>query len=207
MISGVVEAINLSDENDAVNTIWVATTNKGRNLIKASPLNMNVRYIPVLGEMVYLVKAATDESSGTRNSEKYYYVSPVAVHRNINHNAIPPFLEMEGTGAGIGYATISAGATNASSPSTDIDLGRGFVEMDSLPQLQGFLGDIIFEGRFGQSIRFSGYNNDNNEFSPTTIIRNGENSASRKNKIQQIFLQKGLFASFVGFLLVRLAYR
>jgi len=202
MISGVVEAINLSDENDAVNTIWVATTNKGRNLIKASPLNMNVRYIPVLGEMVYLVKAATDESSGTRNSEKYYYVSPVAVHRNINHNAIPPFLEMEGTGAGIGYATISAGATNASSPSTDIDLGRGFVEMDSLPQLQGFLGDIIFEGRFGQSIRFgytpTGVTIGDNRISavkqqpswsspipesPITIIRNGINNSVGYNKL------------------------
>jgi len=201
MISGVVEAINLSDENDAVNTIWVATTNKGRNLIKASPLSMNVRYIPILGEMVYLVKAATDESSGTKNSEKYYYLSPVAVHRNINHNAIPPFLEMEGGGTA-GYEQAAAGVANSSSPSTDVDLGRGFVELNTLPQLQGFLGDIIFEGRFGQSIRFGytpkGVTTSDNKISavkkqpswtstkpesPITILRNGVTTNDGYNKL------------------------
>ena len=46
-----------------------------------------------------------------------------------------------------------------------------------------FEGDSIIESRFGQSIRFSAYNNDRNEFSPSIIIRNSENSNSRQNLI------------------------
>jgi len=35
-------------------------------------------------------------------------------------------------------------------------------------------GDTLIESRFGQSIRFSAYNNSNKSFAPTTIIRNNE---------------------------------
>ena len=35
-------------------------------------------------------------------------------------------------------------------------------------------GDTLIESRFGQSIRFSAYNNPNKSFAPTTIIRNNE---------------------------------
>lgn len=35
-------------------------------------------------------------------------------------------------------------------------------------------GDTLIESRFGQSIRFSAYNNANKSFAPTTIIRNNE---------------------------------
>ena len=39
---------------------------------------------------------------------------------------------------------------------------------------------LLLESRFGQSIRFSGYNNDDNTFSPTIIIRNRESDPSRE---------------------------
>jgi len=42
-------------------------------------------------------------------------------------------------------------------------------------------GDRIIQSRFGQSIRFSGYNNTDNEFSPTILIRNRENDESRND--------------------------
>lgn len=153
MISGIVEGINLSDENDAVNTIWVAVNKRGRQLIKASPLNMNHRIIPILGEMVYLVKASDETSTGVSNSEKYYYVSPVGVQRNINHNALPPYTELTGGGGG-GFGFAAAGVASSAGGSDSGDLGTGFVEMTKLPQLQGYLGDTILEGRYGQSIRF-----------------------------------------------------
>ena len=153
MTSGIVEGINQNEETDAVNFIWV-TINKGsRQLVKASPLNMNFRQIPILGEMVYLVKASSDESSGVSNSEKYYYVSPVGIHRNINHNAMPNYNELSTSGGG-GFAVAAAGVANASSSPSENNLGTGFVEMPNIPQLQGFLGDMILEGRFGNSIRF-----------------------------------------------------
>ena len=39
------------------------------------------------------------------------------------------------------------------------------------------------ESRFGQSIRLSGFNNSKNKFSPSIIIRNGENSESLKKAV------------------------
>ena len=41
-------------------------------------------------------------------------------------------------------------------------------------------GDTLIESRFGQSIRFSAYNNSDNEFSPTIILRNSESGESLK---------------------------
>jgi hypothetical protein len=40
---------------------------------------------------------------------------------------------------------------------------------------------MLIESRFGQSIRFSGYNNTDRTFSPTVIIRNNESSITRNN--------------------------
>jgi hypothetical protein len=49
-----------------------------------------------------------------------------------------------------------------------------------LHKLKLYEGDTTIESRFGQSIRFSGYNNPDNSFSPTITIRNIENSISLK---------------------------
>ena len=51
---------------------------------------------------------------------------------------------------------------------------------EKIHKLKLYEGDTILESRFGdQSIRFSGYNNDDNTFSPTIIIRNRESDPSR----------------------------
>jgi hypothetical protein len=48
--------------------------------------------------------------------------------------------------------------------------------------LKLYEGDTLIESRFGQSLRFSGYNNVTNTFSPTIILRNGESSRNRKDQ-------------------------
>ena len=50
-------------------------------------------------------------------------------------------------------------------------------------------GDSLYESRFGQSIRFSGYNNPKNVFSPTIIIRNGESQITRKKSVEESVLE------------------
>lgn len=47
--------------------------------------------------------------------------------------------------------------------------------------LKLYEGDMLLQSRFGQSFRFSGYNNANKTFSPTTILRNRESDLN-KNK-------------------------
>jgi hypothetical protein len=193
MITGVVEAINLNDESDAINSIWVSIQKGGRNLVKCTPLNMHVRTIPVLGEIVYLVKGPANTSSGVINGEVYYYLSPVGIHRNINHNLMQPYNELTAGTAGLSFQSVSAGVSNSStSNDSKINFGTGFIEDSTISQIQPFLGDTIFEGRYGQSIRFGytpqGVTSSNNKISsvrnqpswnstkpesPITIIRNG----------------------------------
>ena len=67
--------------------------------------------------------------------------------------------------------------------------GDYFKKEGGIHKLKLYEGDMLFESRFGQSIRFSGYNNQNKVFSPTTIIRNGESEITRKKPIGQSILE------------------
>jgi len=59
-------------------------------------------------------------------------------------------------------------------------LGEYFSPQVGIHKLKLYEGDTLIESRFGQSIRFSAYNNDEKTFSPTTIIRNGESPVNRQ---------------------------
>jgi len=54
--------------------------------------------------------------------------------------------------------------------------GNYYKNQQNIHRLKLYEGDSVLETRFGQSIRFSGFNNNKNEFSPTIIIRNGESA-------------------------------
>ena len=62
-------------------------------------------------------------------------------------------------------------------------LGDYFEPQPNIHKLKLYEGDTLLESRFGQSIRFSGYNNGDNEFSPTITIRNGESGESLSKEI------------------------
>lgn len=61
--------------------------------------------------------------------------------------------------------------------------GDYYEPQTGIHKLKLYEGDKIIESSFGQSIRFSAYNNSSNVFSPTTIIRNGESGTSRETDI------------------------
>jgi hypothetical protein len=62
--------------------------------------------------------------------------------------------------------------------------GKYFNSEKGIHKLKLYEGDMLIESRFGQSIRFSGYNNSENKFAPTIIIRNSENAITRKKDIK-----------------------
>lgn len=74
--------------------------------------------------------------------------------------------------------------TNINRTSTDKSKTKGFGDyfepQEGIHKLKMYEGDTLLESRFGQSIRFSAYNNDKKVFSPTTIIRNGESPQNRQ---------------------------
>lgn len=82
------------------------------------------------------------------------------------------------------YKEVSqTGTTNTSGgSSTKIkDYGEYF-QPQRVNSLRLYEGDTLLQSRFGQSIRFSAYNNEENTFSPTIIIRNRENDLTTQEK-------------------------
>jgi hypothetical protein len=79
------------------------------------------------------------------------------------------------------YSEVSQTSTAQSdSEERDSKLGEYF-ESERIHKLRLYEGDKILQSRFGQSIRFSAYNNSEQTFSPTIIIRNRENDEGRNN--------------------------
>ncbi len=66
--------------------------------------------------------------------------------------------------------------------------GNYFKFVSNIHKLKLNEGDYLIESRFGQSIRFSGYNNSENpkKFSPTIIIRNGESPINGNKKVNEL---------------------
>jgi predicted small secreted protein len=64
--------------------------------------------------------------------------------------------------------------------------GDYFTTDNTIHKLKLYEGDSLIQSRFGQSVRFSGFNNDNQQQSPTIIIRNDESSFSKKKNIDEV---------------------
>jgi len=77
------------------------------------------------------------------------------------------------------YSETSQTGTANSSDSGDRKTKLGeYFESNQINPLKFYEGDKIIQSRFGQSIRFSGYNNEENKYSPTILIRNRQNDKS-----------------------------
>ncbi len=162
--------------------------------IVAKPLNINSKNIPVVGEYVCIQKAPSDKLSPIGSGQSvFYYSDPISLQGNVNNNILENAAKLEGNVVGGDYESTSLGIPNPSTPSNSDKKNKEFTEVSNLSQLQPYAGDIIYEGRFGQSIRF-GYTPTRAESnispswkstdpkSPITIIRNGAGESRGYNK-------------------------
>lgn len=83
------------------------------------------------------------------------------------------------------YKEVSeTGITESNKKNSQKTQGLGkYFRPQRIHKLKLYEGDLLVESRFGQSMRFSAYNNVKNEFSPTIIIRNSQNEISKKGAI------------------------
>ena len=163
--------------------------------IVAIPLNLNSKKIPAVGEFVCIQSAPSADMSGIKTSAvRNYYTDIVSLQSNINANVVEGGYNTTATNAGTDYDMVSAGVPSSTTPSTNSNKkNKEFEEVSNLSQLQPYSGDIINEGRFGQSIRF-GYTpqkadakiqpswDSSSPESPITIIRNGAGESNGYNK-------------------------
>lgn len=126
----------------------------------AYPINSNFKNYPLLNEIVLLTAApALDRDEANSNNSRSYYTTIVNIWNNPHVNAFPD------TKQGIE------------------ELGYNFEDKANVAPLQPFQGDLIIEGRQGQTLRFTGVDHDqmfveNNDQKPITIISNGKSGAS-----------------------------
>ena len=163
----------------------------------ALPLFPNMSNIPLENEIVYVISLPSNNVQSNVNSISYYYFQPVNIWNSVHHNAIPdPINGSEGAQTGDYQQTESGTARRVTDGGTEIELGDTFQERIDTRNLQPYEGDIIYEGRWGQSFRFgstvsgsiipnpwsdSGINGD-----PIMILKNGQHEEETQPWIPQV---------------------
>lgn len=129
--------------------------------------------LPILGEVVELVQIG--------GNYHYKRIFNIDINKgNAEEDALLKGLPVESSETNSSdYSESSQTGTPAGGAGDDRKnkLGKYF-EFTKINPLKFYEGDKIIQSRFGQSIRFSGYNNEDNVFSPTIIIRNRQNDKS-----------------------------
>ena len=149
-------------------------------LLIARPLDSTVTILPIRNQSVFIQKLG----NGYVYTQMSNGLSPNArIGDQSISTLFDPTQEVDGGSKSKGYASVSSTgiARSNSSQSTDFDgYGDYFTAEEGIHKLKLYEGDVLFQSRFGQSIRLSGYNNSENVFSPTLILRNGESPENRK---------------------------
>jgi len=147
----------------------------------ARPIFSSVTAYPIKNEIVYLT-LGPDYNFNEEGSSKDYYLPPIGLQNHPTHNALPT--QLANDIPTLTNEEIEAGAT-VSEDEYFIKLGRYFKELENVRPLRPYEGDVMIEGRYGNSIRLGAttYNQllHNNRWSnegeignPITIIRNGQ---------------------------------
>lgn len=164
-----------------------------KNINIAFPYDRNNQSLPVETESVYITRVGTQ-----------YFYSKINHNNSVNYNINPETSRIEKTtpedSAGIGQVGKINEVVQTGIPNSTIDTNsskkrkRGFqgdyFKSDvRFHQLSLREGDNIFQGRFGNSIRLSGYmHEDKTDGKPYSafMIRNGESSDNKSKKIFDI---------------------
>jgi hypothetical protein len=154
----------------------------------AKPLFTNIIQYPILEEIVVILQAPSNGLNNDPQSTTYYYLTTIGLWNSIHHNAfpdIPNFNNKINKKNNNSIQQVEEGSTTSTSPDTEVlKFGNSFKEKSGIRTLLPEEGDIMVEGRWGQSIRFSSTTTKklpNNSWSaqgelgsPITIIRNGQ---------------------------------
>ena len=161
-------------------------TRPNQTQIKATPLYPNIKSYPLINEVVFLITAPSGDYSSNTGKIKYYYLSTLNIWNNVHVNPTPnPYTNLKPNSQNKSIAEIEAGSTNKSGEedTNEFKPGTYFEEKSNIYPLYPFEGDIIYEGRWGQSIRFGSTYPDINPWSvtgsagdPILILRNGQNT-------------------------------
>lgn len=135
------------------------------------PQDSNQIDLPLVGEMVELVRV------GGTTYYKRLPNSNINVGNAVENRDVKTYGDDDSSKPTDYRTTSTTGIsnTNSNAQNRQTKLGEYFTPNQVNPLLL-YEGDKLIQSRFGQSIRFSGYNNPDSEYSPTTILRNRQNN-------------------------------
>ena len=158
----------------------------------AYPSFSEKKNFPLVNEYVYVYQAIGPNSVGG----KWLYDSPLALYGAVspNANAFPtPLNSATPPSQNVTYSQVELGAFNVQDNNlVEIDLNSPgnpsqatFVEKSNIHPLMPFAGDIIYEGRWGNSLRFGSTAKSKSQYTnnwssaggngdPIVILRNGQ---------------------------------
>lgn len=96
----------------------------------AYPLQAHIKHLPLKNEIVLIASFPSENLGESATNDKNYYIDIVNLWNHPHHNAHP-------------------------GKSENPDLGDDFEELADVNPMRPFEGDVIVEGRQGQSLRFS----------------------------------------------------
>ena len=187
---------------NGIGTIFFELNNKLSGIkATAKPFFPQVSAYPLVNELVLIFELPNSNIGESVNNKSFYYINMISLWNHPHHNAypnpqtsniLPPEQQKD-------YQQTEAGSIRrVEDDSTEINFNSEinpsqatFEERSNIHPLLPFAGDIIYEGRWGNSIRFGSTANPNfvnpketpllNNWSsitpngnPITIIRNGQ---------------------------------
>lgn len=169
-------------------TIPTEKSNKGDIKI-ARPLFINDKHFPVPNEIVYLVKGLpTTSTQEDVDNTILYYITVINIWNHPHHNALPAPQDSRASSDRKSYNQVEAGSFNIIQEENEADFFSGnflgkFIERENIHPLQPFIGDVIKEGRWGNSIRLgstvkgaaNSWSTTGEDGDPILILRNGQN--------------------------------
>jgi hypothetical protein len=171
--------IEPSSPNSTTNNMFAIKTRScstyfNQKIIIAKPANINSKRIPLVGEYVLLVKTFNQEATSEKWRHSWYYLSTIDIQSSINDNTIPGL------------------SIQLTQEQIDSTLPGKTFKPKVISPLQPFEGDVLMEGRWGNSIRFGSTVDLSDAYSidrpwegkqsgdPITIIANGQKNYPNK---------------------------
>lgn len=159
----------------------------------ALPYDSQIKTYPLVNELVLLFSLPNNQIGSNTSNTSYFYLKPLGVWNHPHHDAYPNTSRNLNSSQAQDYKSSNNGTVRqVTDGSTEINLNspvnpsqNTFVEKTNIHPLMPYMGDVLMEGRHGQSLRFgstaksqssiqnkwstAGMNSD-----PITILRNGQ---------------------------------
>ena len=173
-----------SEDNDTRNVTDIGAaklrrlddiTSNPEQLLYYLPVDYTSLDLPVIGETVEIVSLP----NGLNCYRRFTNIKVNSGNQIVGiDNKTYSEKEKPPDGGASDYKTTSQTGTPNSSAGAEDEKENEYFEPTQINPLNFYEGDKVIQSRFGQSIRFSGYNNIDNVLAPTIVIRNRQGSKS-----------------------------